>query len=210
MNIYVLECENNKYYIGKTNNIDSRLKLHNSGMGSEWTKKYKPLNINKQYDGTKHSEDEITQKYMEIYGVENVRGGAFCKIELPDYQLKTLNDIFNSKNDTCYNCGLKGHFISDCPKKSCGRCGRNSHNITNCFAKTHLNGYSLITQNSDNKLNYKESYSYASRTCFRCGRDSHLIYDCFATTHLDGYYLSDIEDDSEYYDSEDYDSDYSY
>ena len=41
--IYVLLLEENKYYIGKSNNIDNRLESHFNGNGSAWTKKYKPI-----------------------------------------------------------------------------------------------------------------------------------------------------------------------
>jgi predicted GIY-YIG superfamily endonuclease len=43
--IYVLELENNKYYIGKTNIPEFRLDLHFNYEGSEWTKKYKPIRL---------------------------------------------------------------------------------------------------------------------------------------------------------------------
>ncbi len=39
--IYVLKLENNKYYIGKTDNPEIRLNSHFNFNGSEWTKKYK-------------------------------------------------------------------------------------------------------------------------------------------------------------------------
>ena len=41
--IYVLKCQNNKYYVGKTENPDYRLESHFSEGGSAWTKKYKPI-----------------------------------------------------------------------------------------------------------------------------------------------------------------------
>lgn len=33
--IYVIKCKNNKYYVGKTKNIDERLKEHKYNQGSE-------------------------------------------------------------------------------------------------------------------------------------------------------------------------------
>jgi predicted GIY-YIG superfamily endonuclease len=42
-NIYILKLQNNKYYIGKTNDINSRYKQHLCGSGSAWTKKYRPF-----------------------------------------------------------------------------------------------------------------------------------------------------------------------
>jgi putative endonuclease len=40
--VYVLECENGKYYCGITSNLMRRLKEHTSGKGSVFTKKNKP------------------------------------------------------------------------------------------------------------------------------------------------------------------------
>ena len=37
-----LQLENNKYYVGKTTNLDFRIEQHFNSSGSQWTKKYKP------------------------------------------------------------------------------------------------------------------------------------------------------------------------
>lgn len=36
--IYVLKLENDKYYVGKTNNPDLRITNHFDANGSQWTK----------------------------------------------------------------------------------------------------------------------------------------------------------------------------
>ena len=42
--IYVLKLEENKYYIGQSKDTEQRKRLHLKGkQGSEWTKKYKPI-----------------------------------------------------------------------------------------------------------------------------------------------------------------------
>jgi len=43
--IYVLELEQQKYYIGKTDNPKMRLDTQFQNKGSVWTKKYKPIQI---------------------------------------------------------------------------------------------------------------------------------------------------------------------
>ncbi len=43
--IYILLLEKNKYYIGKSQNIVSRIENHFASNGSQWTKKYKPLKV---------------------------------------------------------------------------------------------------------------------------------------------------------------------
>ncbi|CAJ0850102.1 14715_t:CDS:2 [Entrophospora sp. SA101] len=43
--VYVLECADNKYYVGETMDIDRRWEMHKSGRGSGWTRIYEPIRI---------------------------------------------------------------------------------------------------------------------------------------------------------------------
>ena len=66
--IYVLRLEQDKYYVGKTINVCKRYQLHKNGLGSEWTKLYKPIKIVKVYhDLSPFDEDKITKEYMSRY-----------------------------------------------------------------------------------------------------------------------------------------------
>ena len=38
--VYVLECHNNAFYTGVTNDIDARMKAHKTGKGSKYVKRY--------------------------------------------------------------------------------------------------------------------------------------------------------------------------
>jgi predicted GIY-YIG superfamily endonuclease len=47
MNLYILKCKNNKYYVGTTKqDVKKRLTQHMKGWGAAWTKKYKPISKN--------------------------------------------------------------------------------------------------------------------------------------------------------------------
>ena len=114
--IYVLQLENNKYYIGKTHNLKKRYEEHKSGSGSIWTSKYKPLKVeNIIINASPYDEDKYTIEYMYKYGIDNVRGGIYVSEKLNDNQIKTINKLIYSANNCCYNCGQKGHFIKWCP-----------------------------------------------------------------------------------------------
>lgn len=96
--IYVLKLDGNKYYVGKTTNPDFRLDTHFDVGGSAWTIKYKPIKLIELIGGCDiFDEDKYTLKYMEKYGIENVRGGSFCEINFNQENINTINKmIINS------------------------------------------------------------------------------------------------------------------
>lgn len=109
MSIYVLKLQNDKYYIGKIYDISKIYEtLYNSSI--EWTNIYKPISISEiinSYDAD-IDEDIITKKYMLKYGINNVRGGSYIKVELDELIIKTLEYEFthiryNDDNDDNIN-----------------------------------------------------------------------------------------------------------
>jgi hypothetical protein len=54
MYIYVLLLKSNKYYVGKTKNIEQRYKSHTSGNGSYWSSIYKPISMIYHYEVPDH------------------------------------------------------------------------------------------------------------------------------------------------------------
>lgn len=117
-NLYVLQLVSNKFYIGKTyKNVSDRFNSHKKGLGAEWTKLYKPILVLEQFESNdKFDEDKYTKKYMERYGIDNVRGGSYSSIKLADWQIKAIKHELKTSNDLCFNCGKYGHYVSDCYK----------------------------------------------------------------------------------------------
>ena len=111
--IYVLELENNKYYVGKTHNVEKRFNEHLNGNGSEFTKIYKPMKIYKVYKVlSEFDEDNYTKKYMKIYGIDNVRGGSYCTKDLNKHQINLLNKELIKELDSIHFIKL---FIKKIP-----------------------------------------------------------------------------------------------
>ena len=78
---YVLELEDNKYYVGMTCNLNLRLLEHFTGeYSAKWTSKYKPIRLQEVHIG--NIERVVTLKYMLKYGFKNVRGAGWCRIEM--------------------------------------------------------------------------------------------------------------------------------
>ena len=42
---YILKCSDNSYYTGWTNDLDKRIKCHNSGRGSKYTRTRLPVEL---------------------------------------------------------------------------------------------------------------------------------------------------------------------
>lgn len=116
--IYVLKLENSKFYVGRTKNSKKRISAHKHGRGSAWTAKYKPIDVLNLYDNCdSYDEDKYTLKLMAEHGIENVRGGSYVQIHLPELIISDIERRIRMATDRCLNCGSKDHFVTKCIRK---------------------------------------------------------------------------------------------
>ena len=178
--LYVLKLDDDKWYVGKTDDVNNRFRQHSSGKGSAWTSIYKPLSIHETRANTSiHDETNLTKDFMKKYGIDNVRGGAYTQIELPEGTRELIQNEFKSSNDKCYKCGKGGHFASKCKINTdlvygCDYCDREFESKYGCLV---------------HERTCKKTASKKTGACYRCGRTSHWSPDCYASTHIDGYEL---------------------
>ena len=94
--LYILELENDKYYVGITRNgLENRITQHFTGDGAKWTRKHHPVSIHDYYMfdvdfDIEFLENTITLKLMNKKGWENVRGGSWCMVDMSRPPAKLL------------------------------------------------------------------------------------------------------------------------
>lgn len=193
MFVYIIQLEEGKYYVGKTENPEYRIESHFDFNGSMWTKKYKPLSVVEIIPNCdNYDEDKNTIKYMEKYGINNVRGGSFCQIRLSDENINTLTQIINGSNDKCYLCGSNTHFVNECKnlkkKNKMCQCPTSyfaPHRKIKCFLNKVLDSIEGIFEDEDDDIE-KINEKVRTMSCFRCGRQGHFIKSCYASRHING------------------------
>lgn len=114
--IYILKCQNDKWYVGRTDDLGNRLRQHFDGKGSEWTRLYKPIKMIEKIEGDNFDEDKYTLKYMDKYGIDNVRGASYVQIDLDENDKLSIQKRLRGVSDRCFECG-GDHFVKDCHGK---------------------------------------------------------------------------------------------
>ena len=220
MNLYILKLAKGKYYVGTTQkNVMDRVEQHMCGSGSAWTKKYKVIKLEKSIENCdKYDEDKWTKIYMDRHGIENVRGGSYCEMNLTSNSINAISREVNHANDRCLYCNKYGHFISQCPKKntvSDSKYYSKNLNYLNmsCDYESESDDYESDDDliDSDGEVWEESPYEYCgsrdgtiydsergyirpkkktnSGNCFKCGRQGHYASNCYARRHIKGYFI---------------------
>lgn len=117
--VYVLELQKGRVYVGKSGNVTRRLEQHKSGSGSAFTKEFAPTGVvlprlgHVTGAGDAAERDE-TLRYMFLRGIQNVRGWKYTRVKMDAEEANdaefNIRELFN----LCRRCGHPGHFIGQC------------------------------------------------------------------------------------------------
>jgi predicted GIY-YIG superfamily endonuclease len=161
VNIYVLELQGNKYYVGKTNHTFQRFNQHKSGSGAKWTQKHKVKDLFAFHKNMRDTdENKITIQMMKKYGVRNVRGGSWTKVNMTEAEIKRLEKRISARGKRRSKSSSTKKTTRAKKKISCTRCGRTSHTVEKCYARFHANGKSLTRKREISDAEYRAFFNH--------------------------------------------------
>lgn len=184
--IYVLECENGKYYVGSTSHRRQRRRQHfdSSRGGSAFTRQNRPIRVCAEYRRIPQKyylgmEAKITAELMLQFGINNVRGAMFS--ETRNYTIADIDSL----------TAFLGHFndLSYAHVRS---------TLKEALPPTGVDGGGNAAAAKRRKrkrarMRKKEKMKTRKGRCFRCGKEGHYSYECSETIVLD----SDDEEEEE-------------
>ena len=94
---YVLQLQDDKFYVGNTDNPYARLLDHRlmTPSSSLWVKQHGPVKRIVEVARNSSKADELykTLLYMSLFGWQNVRGSSYCKVQMfnPPEALKSFS-----------------------------------------------------------------------------------------------------------------------
>lgn len=144
--VYVLGLEKDKFYVGKTTDVERRFCSHVQGdaRSAHWTRKYKPLRVIETFEGVDGlEEDKITLLYMIKYGIDRVRGGPYVSCKLSEPTKRHITHRIRMATDLCGACGSPDHFMKNCSagktraqnSVKCKSCNSPHHFTEDCTSK---------------------------------------------------------------------------
>lgn len=69
--VYILQCGDGSLYTGITNNLEERLKAHESGTGAKYTKSRAPFVV--KYTESNHSRSAASKREWEIKQLSRIK-----------------------------------------------------------------------------------------------------------------------------------------
>ena len=117
--VYVLELEQGRVYVGRSKNVERRVSAHISGSGSAFTKAFPPTGVilprlGRVSGSIEAAERDETLRYMFLRGIQVVRGWKYTRIDMSSEEVDEAEANIRELYDLCRRCGHPGHFMGKC------------------------------------------------------------------------------------------------
>jgi hypothetical protein len=196
-NIFILQLQEGKYYIGKYDDPLIRIGAHQNGLGSLWVKNYLPFKeVTILYQCNEEDENEYLKQLIAEFRFSNVRSDTINLDELTSYQIAILIIEAGFTKNKCYRCRKLKHRSINC---------KEIHSSSTCYTFPCISSpppvrrisLSRIRRSSNSKninitINAADNSSLGPLITFRirCDRcfryDTHFTRECKATTLNNG------------------------
>ena len=174
MYVYALKLQEGKYYIGthRSDEEPTVASLMNDDHvnHSNWLETYPPIHLQEiRKDCEIYDDVKCMLQYMNIYGVENVRGSMLPNVDLIDPETDFLRRLVYSPAGKCHTCGASDHFVDACGynvwnqlQRSCFICKSTFHSMEQCPLRAptvspHIPSFS--TPQASSPLQRRKSYA---------------------------------------------------
>jgi predicted GIY-YIG superfamily endonuclease len=75
--VYILRCSDGSYYVGHSEDVSTRLKVHNAGEGAAWTARRRPVIL--VYQEPLTTETEAVERELQLKGWSRAKKEALIK-----------------------------------------------------------------------------------------------------------------------------------